>query len=296
MLPGRPIALQSVAMEKKWIKFTLEVAGIEPGEAAGILAGETGLAVEIVDQTGGPVRLAVWMEAGGVSADTARGLASAITGAFPVARAGVVSAETQDDADWLAKWKESLKPLPVGGRLVIVPSWLADTARPGRVAVILDPGMAFGSGHHATTYGCLEMIEKLPPARTLDVGCGSGLLAIAAARLGAPEAVGVDIDPEAVRVARENAALNSVEGAVSFTEGGVEAVEGRFGLVVANIFLNELVRLAPEIRGKVARGGALVISGLRENQADEAARAYEAQGLSQAERIVKDGWATILFR
>jgi ribosomal protein L11 methyltransferase len=147
--------------------------------------------------------------------------------------------------------------------------------------VVLDPGMAFGTGTHATTALCLGALSELVTARpglsVLDVGTGSGLLAIAARKLGAGLTVGVDNDPVAVRVARENAERNAVDVALSETPAG--EVRGTFDLVLANILANTLVELAPALEARLAPGGVVLLSGILAPQAEEVRRAYVALGL-----------------
>jgi ribosomal protein L11 methyltransferase len=184
------------------------------------------------------------------------------------------------DEDWGEAWKKGLGPMRIG-RAFVRPSWVEAAVPPGMAEVVLDPGMAFGTGTHPTTSLCLAALSDLlaarPGAAVLDVGTGSGLLAIAARRLGAGRVAGNDNDPVAVEVARENAARNGVE--VALTVEPLAAIPGRFELVVANILANTLVELAPAIAAKVAPGGALLLSGILGPQEDEVRDAYLAAGL-----------------
>ncbi len=188
--------------------------------------------------------------------------------------------EELPDQDWGEKWKEGLTPLAIG-RVFVRPSWIAAETPPGMVEVTLDPGMAFGTGTHPTTSLCLAaMSERLaarPGARVLDVGTGSGLLAIAARKLGAPRVVGNDNDPIAVRVALENAALNGVQ--VDFDLRDVGEQPGPFDLVLANILANTLCELAPAIAAQLAPGGVVLLSGILTPQEGEVRAAYVAAGL-----------------
>lgn len=184
------------------------------------------------------------------------------------------------DEDWGESWKRGLGPMRIG-RAFVRPSWVEAAVPPGMAEVVLDPGMAFGTGTHPTTSLCLAALSDLlaarPGAAVLDVGTGSGLLAIAARRLGAGRVAGNDNDPVAVEVARENAARNGVD--VTLTVEPLEAIPGRFELVVANILANTLVELAPAIAAKVAPGGALLLSGILGPQEAEVRGAYLAAGL-----------------
>lgn len=184
------------------------------------------------------------------------------------------------DKDWGEGWKKDFKPLDVG-RVRVRPSWIAEPTPAGRVEVVLDPGMAFGTGSHATTSLCLGALSDVlggrPGAAVLDVGTGSGLLAIAARKLGAGRVAANDNDPVAVEVARENAARNGA--ALELTLDPVEGIAGTFDVVVANILANVLVELAPALCAKVAPGGVLLLSGILGPQEDEVRRAQVAQGL-----------------
>ena len=184
------------------------------------------------------------------------------------------------DEDWGEGWKKDFRPLDVG-RVRVRPSWIDAPPPAGSVEVVLDPGMAFGTGTHPTTALCLAALSDLlgarPGASVLDVGTGSGLLAIAAKKLGAGRVAGNDEDPVAVRVARENAEQNGV--ALELTGAPVEEIAGPFDVVVANILANVLVALAPSLAAKVAPGGVLLLSGILGPQEDEVRRAHVAQGL-----------------
>ena len=191
------------------------------------------------------------------------------------------------EQNWMEAWKQHYKPFTIGERLHIVPAWLADdaTAEGGRVQVRIEPGMAFGTGVHPTTQLCLQLVEQcVQPGNTIiDIGCGSAILAIAAKKLGAGQALGVDIDPQSMDNARENAALNYVE--IEIGLGSVaEVLEGEYSLqqadvVLANILAPVLVRLLAAGLGRVvAPGGTLVLSGILNEQEPELRRALAAAG------------------
>jgi ribosomal protein L11 methyltransferase len=184
------------------------------------------------------------------------------------------------DEDWGEGWKKDFRPLDVG-RVRIRPSWIDAAPPPGAAEVVLDPGMAFGTGNHPTTALCLAALSDLllerEGASVLDVGTGSGLLAIAARKLGAGRVAANDDDPVAVEVARENAARNAAP--IELTGAPVELVPGTFDVVVANILANVLVALATRLAAKVAPGGVLLLSGILAPQEDEVRRAHVAAGL-----------------
>jgi ribosomal protein L11 methyltransferase len=205
--------------------------------------------------------------------------------------------EQQPDEDWLAAWREGIEPVRAG-RVVVVPTWLAEdhVARPGDVVVVLDPGVAFGPGHHATTRQCLDVLQEVlrPGQRVLDVGCGTGVLAIAAALLGAAEVTGVDVDADAVRTTRANARDNRV--AVAADLGGGEVVTEPADVVLANIITPTLLEIVEELVGCVRPGGLGVLSGVSSDRAAEVAAVYAAAGAAPVRRTDEDGWAMLLHR
>ncbi len=175
--------------------------------------------------------------------------------------------------DWAENWKQHFSAVRIGPRLVVKPSWEDFAPRPADVVINLDPGMAFGTGTHGTTRLCLEELATLfegpsAPQRVLDVGTGSGILALAAAALGAPRVLGCDIEEQACLTASENAAINGLGERVEITGAPLETLEGDFDLVLANILAEENIRLASELVGRLAPGGCLILSGiLREKEA-----------------------------
>lgn len=199
--------------------------------------------------------------------------------AAAVAFGGVV-AEVPDE-DWSETWKKGLGPMTIG-RVFVRPSWIDAPVPAGLAEVVLDPGMAFGTGTHPTTSLCLAALSDLlgarPGAAVLDVGTGSGLLAIGARKLGAGRVVGNDNDPVAVDVARENAERNGA--ALELTVDPLPAIRGPFDVVVANILANTLVELAPRIAAQLAPGGVVLLSGILGPQEDEVRAAYRARGLA----------------
>lgn len=177
-----------------------------------------------------------------------------------------------EEQNWVQLTQAQFDPIPISGRLWIVPSW-HEAPDPAAINLILDPGMAFGTGSHPTTRLCLEWLEAQvkPGCSLLDYGCGSGILAIAGARLGAATVDGVDIDPQAVEAARLNAERNQVQA--TFVDSA-QALEGRYDLVVANILSNPLRLLAPALCAHVRSGGRLALSGILSSQAEEIMAIY----------------------
>ncbi len=198
-----------------------------------------------------------------------------------------------EDADWVRLTQAQFPPVRVSERLWIVPSWHAPPD-PRAIAIRLDPGAAFGTGTHPTTRLCLRWLdaELRPGTRVLDYGCGSGILAIAAAKLGAREVVGTDLDPQALATARANSANNAVTADYTAPD---RLPAGSFDLVLANILSNPLKVLAPALLARVARGGSLVLSGILERQAQELIDAFAAADARVPLRIwgVDDGWVCL---
>jgi len=199
------------------------------------------------------------------------------------------------EQDWSIAWRTHHRPMQVGPRSWVHPPW-EKPPRPG-VAVAIDPGMAFGTGSHPTTALCLErcdeLLSRFPGADLLDVGTGSGVIALLAKMLGAGRVVGTENDPLSLEAARQGAALNGIDGVDWVLAEDPAAVPGRFQIVIANILLNTLEGLAPAIAGKVADGGRLVLSGLLAAQGDAAERAYVAQGLRPVARTEREGWLRV---
>lgn len=203
------------------------------------------------------------------------------------------------DEDWAECWKQFYHPRRIGKTLVICPSWERHEPAPGERMLILDPGMAFGTGYHASTALCMELLEEHllagSAARVLDVGIGSGILSLSALLLGGERVLGVDHDPVAVRVARENLELNGLgdRAEVLHFEG---VPEGRFDLVLANLVAQVLVDLAGELAGAVARGGRLVAGGIVEERRDEVVRAFQAHGLELEAELEREAWVGLRLR
>lgn len=197
--------------------------------------------------------------------------------------------------DWENAWKQYYHPLEIGARLAVAPSWEPYTGA-GRVVLKLDPGMAFGTGTHETTALCLEALDGIVQGgeRVLDVGCGSGILAIAALLLGASEALGVDIDPMAVRTATENASLNGVQNRFTAKAGDLAALaKGQYDIILANIVADAILRLAPAIPPLLKPNGVFLASGIIDQRADEVAVGLAATGLKVTQTRLLNGWVML---
>lgn len=212
--------------------------------------------------------------------------------------------QTVAEADWAEAWKVNFHPLRLGRRLMIVPAWLNPPLEPDDIPIRIDPGMAFGTGTHPTTQLCLAAIEKhlRPGQAVLDLGTGSGILSVAAAKLGAGPILALDIDAEAVRVARENTALNGVADRIQIEEGSLaEILAGRFSfqaeLVVANILARVIIMLLEQgLAQAVKPGGLLMVSGILDSQAYEVRAALKAQELTVLAEERLEDWVAIIAR
>jgi ribosomal protein L11 methyltransferase len=203
--------------------------------------------------------------------------------------------------DWAEGWKQHFQAVRIGPRLVVKPTWEEFSPAPGDIVVNLDPGMAFGTGTHGTTRLCLEALAGLfedspAPQRVLDVGTGSGILAIAAAALGAERVLACDIEPDSCRIAAENARLNAVEKHMEVTGEPLQVLEGGFDAVLANILAEENIRLASELVGRVVPGGALILSGILQEKEEMVREAFAAFPLSKPEITHREEWSCILYR
>jgi ribosomal protein L11 methyltransferase len=204
------------------------------------------------------------------------------------------------ERDWNESWKKRFLPIEVGENLLIVPPW--DERVTMRTKLVIDPGMAFGTGHHETTMRCLSIMEKyagnlrgsFAQDRFLDVGTGTGILAIAAAKLGFREVVGVDTDPLAVDAATRNAVLNDLTN-VTVREGEITAIEDAADMIAANLMSEILIRIAPEIARRLNPSGVAILSGMLTGQEDDVIIAMEKEGLTVIERYRDDRWVSLVF-
>ena len=211
-----------------------------------------------------------------------------------------------DEADWAAAWKQHFPVMRIGRRMVIKPTWRRHRRAPGDVVLALDPGMAFGTGLHPTTRLCLAGVESLHErehvagSRVLDVGCGSGILSIAAALLGATEVLGVDTDPVAIDATEANARRNRVARVVAARRGSVPVPEPPFDLVLANLIASLLVTLAADLHastrpgtGTTGTGGRLLASGIFVDREPEVRRAFLAAGFRIVGRTAETDWVAL---
>lgn len=222
--------------------------------------------------------------------------------AFDLRGIGDLRTRIVHEADWAEAWKAFFPVLRVGRRLVIRPTWRDHRARTDDVVIALDPGMAFGTGLHPTTRLCLAALEpladdgRLDGARVLDVGCGSGILAMAAIRLGAKAALGVDTDPIAIEATLANGRRNRLGRRIRAREGSIPTGEPSFDVVVANLIASVLVTRAPSLFAELRPGGSLVASGIFVDREAEVRTAFEAAGLEPTDRSDEGDWVALTCR
>ena len=205
------------------------------------------------------------------------------------------------DADWGEAWREHFRPLPIGTRFLVVPPWESAACEPGRLTLVIEPARAFGTGHHGSTAGCLVQLEKIvrpgAPASAIDLGTGSGILAIAAARLGVARVLAVDEDPDAVGAACANAAVNGVTRQVTCRVADAAGVTGEpVPLVLANLLSSAHLRLAPSYARQVAGDGRLVLGGLLDAEATAVEAELGRHGFDGADVTSIEGWTTLALR
>ncbi len=203
-----------------------------------------------------------------------------------------------DEKVWTENWRHHFPPLRIGARLEVLPPWEEPSGEPGRETIVINPGLAFGTGQHETTLGCLQMLERLvgPGMRVADVGCGSGILAIACARLGAAQVQATDIDPQAVLATVENCQANDVTVQVEAAVAGADGSpwkDGNWDLVLANILAETLVELCAPLQATVAASGLLVLSGIERSRLPLVEEAFIAPGWQLRERLLLGEWATL---
>ena len=210
---------------------------------------------------------------------------------------------TGDDSEWLYKWQEHFKPAKIGERIVVKPGWEDYEAAEGELVVEMDPGMAFGSGLHETTSMCIKALEKdlggsydpsRYPIKVLDVGTGTGILAMAAVLLGADEALGIDIDDEAVRVSNENIVKNGLEGRISIMHGNLmDGVDYEPDIIVANLMADLVIMLSPAAAAQLKPGGVYITSGILDIKEDAVKKAIEDAGFDIIEVLADGEWRAI---
>lgn len=203
-----------------------------------------------------------------------------------------------DEEDWADNWKQYYKPVKIGRSLVIVPEWETYIKEESdQIIIVMDPGMAFGTGTHESTQLCAELLERYMPAgaRTLDIGTGSGILAIAASKLGASEVNAYDIDPMAVKIARENIIKNDCRNITCDESDLLSAVSGLYDFAVANITAEIIIRMAKSAGNYIRHRGMLAISGVIDEQCEDVKKSLLSEGFSVSDELHQNGWSGLLF-
>lgn len=206
--------------------------------------------------------------------------------------------EKKDDEDWANNWKRYYKPLEIGERLAIVPEW-EDYNEKGRVIIKINPGMAFGTGTHESTYMCLELLERYvnKDDDIFDIGCGSGILAIAGLKLGAKKALLVDIDEKCIDASHENAGLNDLENKMEIKKGNLlDVVKGRADLIVSNIIAEIIVDEIKNLKNHMDKGGIFITSGIIKERRQMVIDALEENGFEIIDELEKNNWVAIVGR
>ena len=300
-------------MEWTDIRLTVAKADAEQAEAVATMIAEGGIYIEdysdieqqvaeiahvdlieqeLLDKPRDTVIIHMYLEPSAQPAETLALIEARMEGAgIPY----TVELEKVEQEDWQNGWRKYYHPMEIGRHLAVVPSW--QEYETDRVKLILDPGLAFGTGGHETTSLCLEALDELTAGgeRVLDIGTGSGILAIAALKLGAARAEGVDIDPVAVRTAGENAALNGVADRLTVLVGDLsDKASGQYQIITANIVANAIMALAPAVPGLMAEGGVFIASGIIDTRKEEVIAALQAAGLKVQEVKEKRGWECIV--
>jgi ribosomal protein L11 methyltransferase len=222
-------------------------------------------------------------------------------GSLPAGTSLDITMRKVREEDWADAWKEHFHVERVGRRIVIRPTWRPYTPAPDDVVIDLDPGMAFGTGQHPTTRMCLAALERVvrPGARVVDVGAGSGILAIAAAKLGAASVAALDVDAVAVEVARDNVRMNGVDGVVAVSQGSLEPGPDAMGpadVLVANINAATIIEMAPALARLLPGGGVAVVSGIIAERGDQVVRRLEQEGFHILRRDAEGDWLAVTAR
>lgn len=304
--------------DKNWLEITCDVPETMADTFADFLLQLTGNGVSIEnrkvdtfnieDLINEPVKsVKCYLPEGGEVESALAAIAGYLTGegaAYPDFRILPPTVALLKEEDWANSWKENFKPTRIGERLVIMPSWETFVDTEGDIILELDPGMAFGTGTHATTRLCLELLEKLVYRESafkhnrdvLDVGCGSGVLGIAAALFGAEKVDAIDIDPIAITVTAENTAINGVTGIVTASETPLAELSGQYAIVLANILAEALVKMSSLLTEKIAAGGFLVLSGILTEREEFVIAGFSSESLTLHSVTRQEEWCCIVFR
>ena len=296
-------------LEKTWHKLTIRTSSSHSETVASRLTDLTGLGTEIIDPPDPrePSLINAYLASDDPDLPTKmlaiREFIAHLAGENPDSPLPTMACETIPEEDWDRKWREGLKPFHLTSRIVIKPSWETYQTGADELVIEMDPGQAFGTGLHASTRLVVELLEEKlptlqdPPKLVLDVGTGTGILAICSTMLGCGNATGIDIDPAAVNAAGDNIAANHLSDRITVTAKDLCELTGPYDLIMANIIHNTLVEMAPRLSALLAPGGLLIMAGvLRGGQAENIINRYTAQGLTGAMVRESGEWAAICLR
>lgn len=274
-------------------------------DAAGILITDGALGCEVskiprcsraVHSRNNPVRLHAYFDR--ITRAAVKRLQDKLQAAGMLAHGSTPEHRVLVDPGWATMWQTRFAPFCSGRHFLIVPPWQRDRD-PDRIQLVIRPGQAFGTGHHPSTSGTLAALEELCSkryvAQALDVGTGSGILAIAMVKLGVAEVTAIDTDMAALANAKENARLNRVTARIRFSTTPLGALRGRFGLIAANILSSTLIRMAPDLKARLRRRGYLAVAGILQREAESVADAY-APELSWVGARNHGAWTTLIFQ
>ena len=298
----------SAGTDRQWLKITFLCPTVLLEAAGDLLAALSGTGVEESPPTADGAAVSGFFELHGAGGDHPPERAEAVVSLVEARMAELFALYRQEpvrathtllaDEDWATSWQQYFKPFAIVPGLVIKPSWEPYTPAPGERVIEMDPGMAFGTGQHASTRLALELIaarlERSPCARALDVGTGTGILAMAAALFGCARVVAVDNDPDAVTVARQNVAHNRLAERIDLGSTPVAEIGGLFQLVAANIVHDVLVDMAPELTRLSAPGASLVLAGILSGEQEaHLVQVYTALGCRILDRRYRDEWVAL---
>jgi ribosomal protein L11 methyltransferase len=280
----------------RWTGIAVTTRSSESEEAVTHLLLNAGCGGVAVSEEGEARQVTAYLPADEDSADRLRQVAAALTllPTLGVADIGEPVLTEIDEQDWANSWKAYFKPLRIGRNLIVSPPWETPTLKSTDLLITIDPGMAFGTGTHATTQLCLILLEEYirPGVDVADIGTGSGILSIASAKLGASRIVAVDNDPLAVRIAAENCVINSTDVVV----GNAFPTESQFDIVVANIIADTLIALAEDLASITKEQGLLIVSGVIDDRQDDVRIFVEASGFTSLETRTQGEWVALVFR
>jgi ribosomal protein L11 methyltransferase len=292
------------AKVKTWRRICVTAPSALTEMIASFLCGVTGQGVEQTENGEGKETVTAYLPespSAGNQQKQIKKFLSQLQKSLPGEQKLHLSLSSIQDQDWNRKCKEHFKPENITPRVVIKPTWESYTASGGEKIIEMDPGMAFGTGHHASTRLSVQFIDQLladpdPPRTVLDVGTGTGILAMAAVLLGAHSAFAIDNDPEAVLVATENIRRNNLQDKIETSGISLQDIPGRFGLVIANIIHGTLLSLAPKLIDRIKSGGRLILAGILAGEQEEnIVASYTDLGMDHISTRQDGEWVALLF-